>query len=208
MKIETELNPQTQRLKLKYDREIRDMFSTVARFIAEFSDPQAFGILAKKLNDEVDLARGAKLFSRLGDAKRRHVEVDSEEVAGALNVICWSIIQLASAGHSAKPLRLVLIALANLALVRVPSFRLPPPSEVFVRRKTPLMVQQTYEAICSWSTGSEPGFLVVSTANEMWLELSEILNPDPDFRQLVDFLEISSVLYRLALKALAEENNK
>jgi hypothetical protein len=205
MKIETELNPHTQRLTIKYDEQMREMFSIAARIIAQISDPNAYGELAEKLNDDRDLARSAKLFSRLGEAKNRHIEVDSEEISGALSVVCWSIIQLAAAKRSAKPLRFVLVAMANLALVRLPSFSLPPSSEVFDGRKTPLMVRETYEAIRSWDNGCEPGFLVVSTANEMWLQLSETLHPDPAFKQMVDFLEISSVLYRLALQTLANE---
>jgi hypothetical protein len=206
MKIETDLNPHTQRLTIKYDEQMREMFSTAARIIAQISDPNAYGELAEKLNDDLDLARSAKLLSRLGEAKNCHIEVDSEEISGALSVVCWSIIHLAAAKRSAKPLRFVLVAMANLALVRLPSFSLPPSSEVFGGRKTPLMVRQTYEAIRLWDKGS-PGFLVVSTANEMWRELSEILHPDSDFKQMVNFLEISSVLYRLALNTLAEENN-
>jgi hypothetical protein len=204
MKIETELDPHTQRLTLIYDEQIREMFSAASRIIAEFSDPQAFGVLAKKLNDDVDLARSAKLLSRLGEAKNRHIEVDSEEISGALSVVCWSIIQLAAAKRSAKPLRFVLVAMANLALVRLPSFPLPPSSEVFGRRKTPLMVRQTYEAIRSWDESS-PGFLVVSTANEMWLKLSELSYPNLNFQRLLDHLALESSLYRAALQTLADE---
>jgi hypothetical protein len=204
MKIETQLDPSTRRLTIKYDEQMREMFSTAARIIAQISDPNAYGELAEKLNDDRDLARSAKLLSRLGEAQNLHIEVDSEEISGALRVVCWSVIQLAAAKRSAKPLRFVLVAMANLALVRLPSFSLPPSSEVFGDRKTPLMVRQTYEAIRSWDEGS-PGFLVVSTANEMWLKLSELSHPDLNFQRLLDHLAIESSLYRVALQTLADE---
>jgi hypothetical protein len=205
MKIETQLDPQTQRLTIKYDEQMREMFSTAAQIIAQISDPNAYGELAEKLNDDRDLARSAKLLSSLGEAKNRHIEVDSEEISGALSVVCWSIIQLAAAKRPVKPLRLVLVAMANLALVRLPSFSLPPASEVFGRRKMPTMIRQTYEAIRSWDEGVDPGFLVVSTANEMWIQLSEISHPNLNFQRLLDHLALESSLYRVALQTLADE---
>ncbi len=201
MNIRATFDPKTDKFHLIYDEAAKSIFADASRMIFtcflegtyaschEFSD---------ELNE--DLAQGSRLLAQFGGSSRRSVDTNSENLDSALLVVCWAILRLVKARQSISPLQQVLTVLSSVTPIYFPAYLLPPTDEVLSRQKTPAEVWDDYETLRSWNKPDLP-FLFVTQAHDLFLALRSVVCPAAEFKELVDNLDASLYLLRLAIKA-------
>jgi hypothetical protein len=201
MKLRATFNPKTDRFNLIFDDAIQTTFAEASRTIATCFQSGTYAFRSHTLDNELDddLAQGSWLLSRLGASHPRSVDTDSDKLDSALCLVCWSMLSLHKAKKSATSLERALTLLSNVTLLFLPAYSLPPTTEILSRESTPVEAWADYEYLYSWNKSELP-FLFMTQAHELWLQLRSVTHPEKDLKELVDYLDASCCLFRMAME--------
>ena len=205
MKIETTFDPKTNRVEIRFDSQMQSMLSATSRVIAKFFDPETYVKVNRNLDPdrEMELASGGRLILELIRSESKIVETDLNKVHWCLAFLSWSMLHMVEAGRPAAPLLPALTVFANLSALKVPRVALPPPSEMLDRDTTAPAIWKAYEGLQS-ARRAECEYLTVAQTYELSLALKKTLSPHPSLRRFLDFLDGSSLVYRVALEVLTK----
>ncbi len=204
MKIESNFDIKTNQLQIIFDAEMQDLFLAASRIVAKHFDAETYSHFARDLvhNQEFELADGGRLLLELIRSKNRIIEADPDRMNRVVTFLCLTTIHIIKAGRPTTPLAHVLKVVANISPFPVISISLPPPYEVLDRHVTPRSAWKIYQILRATPKSGTP-YLSVAQAYELCLELKKILRPRSTLKTLLDFLDASSLFYRLAVEALA-----
>jgi hypothetical protein len=202
MKLRATFNPKTDRFNLIFDEAIQTTFAEASRTIATCFQSGTYAFRSRAFDDELDddLAQGSWLLSRLGTSHTRSVDTDSDKLDSALCLVCWSMLSLQKAKKSTTSLERVLYVLSKVTPLYLPAYTLPPATEILSRGSTPVEAWADYENLHTWEKPELP-FLFMHQAHELWMVLRNVTNPEKDLKKLVDYLDASCRLFRMALEA-------